>query len=220
MPKLQFDPARVSTRRPQSPWPLAMFVALVVVALAAYLASRSLVSSARPTAPNPSAATSSPSSAHKSTTSPAKVDPAESSAAVDRERPAVAPPARLQRLAGDRYRTPAGLIFGPSRGEHRLEHVMRHARDDPGRSGPHGVFDLQTQDEIAGLIDEAYAIAQNEPRRAVIRRDDERTIYTVQMNRRVGYVGGSAGRAANHPPCRRMTLVLEGLDVITAYPVR
>ncbi len=145
--------------------------------------------------------------------------------------PSLAPPAvkpvtepaeksGLQSLPGDRYRTPAGLIFGPTRGEHRLEHVLRHCRDEPQRSGPHGVFDVQTGEEVAALIDEAYVLAREEPRRASVRRDGERTVYTIQMNRRIGYQGGQAGARARHPPCHQLTLVLEGMSVITAYPVR
>jgi hypothetical protein len=49
--------------------------------------------------------------------------------------------------------------------------------------------------------------------------DDDRTIYTVDLETRVGYVGGSSGRRRSNPPAHRVRLVLEGNKVVTAYPL-
>jgi hypothetical protein len=49
--------------------------------------------------------------------------------------------------------------------------------------------------------------------------DDDRTIYTVDLESRVGYVGGSSGRRRDNPPARRVRLVLEGNNVVTAFPL-
>ena len=49
--------------------------------------------------------------------------------------------------------------------------------------------------------------------------DDGRTIYTVDMGRRVGFVGGREGNRMRKPMARRVRIVLDGTRVITAYPL-
>lgn len=46
-----------------------------------------------------------------------------------------------------------------------------------------------------------------------------RSIYAVDMGRRIGFVGGQAGAAAGNPTASHVQLVLQGNDVITAFPV-
>jgi hypothetical protein len=46
-----------------------------------------------------------------------------------------------------------------------------------------------------------------------------RTVYTVDMGRSVGFVGGQTGAALGNPTASHIRLVLEGTDVITAFPV-
>lgn len=116
--------------------------------------------------------------------------------------------------------SPAGLRYAPGSQEgHRLDHVMRHAQDQPNRPGKHGVFEGD-QREILTLIDEAYLAAKRGDRGVRRQRDGPRTIYTVDLQRRVGYVGGQVGRQRNHPAARGVRLVLEGSNVISAYPVQ
>ena len=38
------------------------------------------------------------------------------------------------------------------------------------------------------------------------------------MHRRIGYKGGRVGKDGGNPPLHRIRLVLEGRNVITAYP--
>lgn len=117
------------------------------------------------------------------------------------------------------YVSPAGLRY--TRGSvhgHRLAHLMHHARDDPLRDGSHGVFDEDDPAELVLLVDKAYTQAKA-GRRTDARREDERTVYTVDLGERVGYLGGETGQRRGHPPARHVRLVIEGDRLITAYPV-
>ena len=167
----------------------------------------------------PVATRTSPSSA----TTDARPAPAEEPAPPKPAKPAN--PARpkpklgaLTDLGNKRYQSTAGLIYRQLRSEHRIEHVMRHAEDDPSRS-VHGVFEGD-QDRILAVIDEAYLIALTSgPPKAVSEEQDDRTVMTVDLGRKIGYMGGQAGKRRNFPPCRHLQLVVEGEEVVTAYPV-
>jgi hypothetical protein len=49
-----------------------------------------------------------------------------------------------------------------------------------------------------------------------------RMTYEVDMNRRVGYFGGTDGAAVGNPPLSRMRIVVEsdGVSVASAYPIQ
>jgi hypothetical protein len=119
----------------------------------------------------------------------------------------------------DVWTSPAGLLYLPgSEQGHRLKHVLRHARDDPNRPGQHGVFDQTDLSSVVALIDEAYQQAVR-GWRTQTKFDRRRTVHTVDLQRRIGFVGGQAGRQRGHPSARHLRLVLEEREVITAYPV-
>ncbi|NOZ40102.1 MAG: hypothetical protein GXP24_07740 [Planctomycetes bacterium] len=124
--------------------------------------------------------------------------------------------------AGSRapYVSPAGLRYtrGSKQG-HRLKHVMAHAQDAPDRPGQHGVFDSNDPAEVVALVDEAYLQAQT-GRDTRTQREEERTVYDVNLRRRIGYIGGTSGKRKNHPAAKHLRLVVEGDRVITAFPVR
>lgn len=122
-------------------------------------------------------------------------------------------------LSGNRFQSPAGLIYGPSRNEHRMDHVMRHAVDDPDRPQSHGVFDAKNQEAVFALIDDAYELVKQNSRDVTTETEDGRKIHTVDFHRRVGYLGGQTGKRRGHPECQSLVLVLSGNSVITAYPV-
>ena len=124
----------------------------------------------------------------------------------------------LKDIGSERYVSPEGLLYTPGSAEgHRLEHLRRHTKDQPSRPGSHGVFD----GDMAGAlrtVDRAYERAKKGQRTTKM-VDDGRTIYTVDMGGRVGYVGGRDGNRKRKPMARRVRLVLEGTRVITAYPM-
>ncbi len=124
----------------------------------------------------------------------------------------------LQEISQDQYLSPAGLIYGPGSAEgHRLDHLRRHIQDQPKRPGKHGVFDGGMQGALK-TIDAAFQRAQKE-QRTTKTSDRNRTIYTVDFGKRIGFIGGQDGRRRRNPMARRVRLVLEGKRVITAYPM-
>lgn len=126
----------------------------------------------------------------------------------------------LKPIDRGRLLSPAGLIYarGPQ-GEHRVEHVMRHAEDDPNRP-QHGVFN-GSREEILQLIDEAYQLIQQNSKRVNKQVEGDRAEYTIRFDRPIGYEGGRSGKRNSYPQVNRLRLVLEdGKSVITAYPVR
>ena len=94
---------------------------------------------------------------------------------------------------------------------------MEHARDNKEKP-VHGVF-LGNREEILAVIDEAYQIARKRGPPTVKKEEEgDRTVYLVDMKRKIGYLGGKVGDRKNHPPCRFLQLVLEENAVITAFP--
>ncbi|MCP4190826.1 MAG: hypothetical protein GY768_09380 [Planctomycetaceae bacterium] len=127
---------------------------------------------------------------------------------------------QLNEIQPNLFESPAGLIYAPgSQQGHRLKHVLAHSHDQPNRPGQHGVFSDASQNSIVGLIDEAYRRAQqgNSDRSET---DSDRQVWTVDMGREIGFVGGQVGRQRGHPKCRYLRIVLDGNRVITAYPVQ
>jgi RHS repeat-associated protein len=127
---------------------------------------------------------------------------------------------RLTPEGGGVWRSAGGLRYGPDpRYGNRVQHVLRHAEDDATRAVEHGVFDAGRAGTL-GVIDEAWAIAQRGgPGVASVVRGN-RVEYTIDMGRRIGYVGGRSGAAAGHPAASHIRLIIaNGTDVITAYPI-
>ena len=112
-----------------------------------------------------------------------------------------------------RFESTAGLIYS----QYRIDHVMEHSQDIPDKP-THGVFE-GTKDEIFALIDEAYELAQKKgPPQVVIQDEGDRTTYTVNLNRKIGHGGGQSGARRRNPPLKFVKIVLEGDEVITAFP--
>ena len=125
---------------------------------------------------------------------------------------------RLRDLGNKRYLSTAGVLYTRGSAEgHRLEHLRRHTADQPTRPGKHGVFDGEMPGAVK-TIDLAYEKAQSGQRTSV-QKDRDRTVYTVDMGRRVGYIGGREGNRRRKPMARRVRMVMEGNRLITAYPL-
>jgi hypothetical protein len=125
----------------------------------------------------------------------------------------------LRSVGRNHFMSPEGLLYtmGP-KGEHRVDHVMRHGDDMPNRP-VHSVFEGDKNDILA-LIDEAYSLVKaNSPQ---VRSSDSRgnQAHTIKMQRKVGYEGGQKGKRKGYPVLKSVKLILDGNRVITAYPVR
>jgi hypothetical protein len=127
----------------------------------------------------------------------------------------------LRQVDTDVWVSPAGLRYqghDPA-GLTRVEHIRRHLADIPTRDGPHGVFDDGGDGDAAfALIDEAWKLAHE--RRLRPATDGARSSYTVDMGRRVGFLGGRAGAAQNYPALSRVLIVFETdtTNIVTAFP--
>ena len=123
-------------------------------------------------------------------------------------------------LSGGRTKSsPEGLKYTMgSGGEHRTEHVLRHAVDMPNRP-THSVFNVQG-DDVFRLIDEAYALVKSKSSRVKAEPKDDRgiTAYVIDMKRQTGYKGGQSGKRKKHPKLNKVKLILADNRVITAYP--
>jgi hypothetical protein len=124
----------------------------------------------------------------------------------------------LREVSSNRFISPEGLLYTPGSAEgHRLNHLERHTKDMPSRPGSHGVFDGEMEGALK-TIDRAYQRAKKN-QKTTKKVDDGRTIYTVDMGGRIGYVGGRNGKRKRNPMARRVRIVLDGNRVITAYPM-
>ena len=120
---------------------------------------------------------------------------------------------------GKNLRSPAGLIYGMGRGgEHRTEHVLRHAHDQPDRRGNHGVFNAKG-DDVFRLIDEAYELVKSGSRQVKSENSRGNMAHVIDMKRKIGFKGGQSGKRAGYPSLYKIKLILaDGNRVITAYP--
>lgn len=141
---------------------------------------------------------------------------ASSGPATDCEEPA----GPLKRLGPEEFRSSGGLTYLSDPGEKfasRADHVLAHTIDDPSRP-IHGVFEVGDDPcRVFDLLDEAWTKIQNG--HAVDRGDGS---YDVEMERDVGYVGGSEGASAEYPTTRWVRVVVYAPStptVVTAYPV-
>ncbi|MEL6108239.1 MAG: hypothetical protein AAFU85_19610 [Planctomycetota bacterium] len=124
----------------------------------------------------------------------------------------------LREVRHDRFLSPQGIQYNPGSAEgHRLEHLRRHIKDQPKRPGKHGVFDGGMEGALA-TIDRAYERAKKKIK-TTKRVEGDRTVYTVDMGGRVGFVGGRDGGRQRNPMARRVRIVLEGTQFITAFPL-
>ncbi len=126
----------------------------------------------------------------------------------------------LTKIGREEFVSPAGLHY--SRGSqhgHRLRHLEAHTRDEPNRVGSHGVYNTTDIATVVKLIDEAYRQAQT-GQRTQKEYEEGREVYLVNLGRPIGYVGGESGRRQGNPPAKKLRLVLEGAQVITAFPVK
>ena len=108
-----------------------------------------------------------------------------------------------------------------ARGEHRIDHVMRHSRNMADRHA-HGVFIGDgDRDTVLKLIDDAWELAEAKSPKAKYEKSKGNDAWTVNMGRKVGYDGGQKGQRNGGKSLNSIKLILAKRNqVITAYPVR
>lgn len=116
------------------------------------------------------------------------------------------------------YVSPAGLRYtrGSEEG-HRLKHLKKHLKDIPDRPGKHGVFDGDMA-QVLRWIDDAYTRGKQGAKGVRQRDEDGRTVYEVPFTKTIGFIGGRDGKRDNNPDAERLRLVVDGDQVITAFP--
>src|SRR5262249_5684794 len=106
-----------------------------------------------------------------------------------------------------------GLVYGEDDTfGNRVLHVLNHTTDNLSKP-KQGIFSV-SRSEVLPLIDEGYELAQQNPQ-YLINTSGGRSRYSIPMGRVIGSQGGAQG---NGGPLTNLFLVLEGNEVITAYP--
>lgn len=124
----------------------------------------------------------------------------------------------LQETGRNRYQSPAGLIYAPGSEEgHRLKHIEKHLSDQPNRPGKHGVFDGDME-AVVRWIDDAYQRSMRKAKGTSMRDEDGRIVIEASFDKPIGYIGGRDGNRMRQPPAKRLRLVVDGKNVITAFP--
>lgn len=139
----------------------------------------------------------------------------------DKSQPSAEPAlGKLREIRQNVFESTAGLRYVPgSDDNHRLRHVMQHAKDDTSKV-IHGVFE-GNRDQILAVIDKAYQKAKKGDRDVRSEEQNDRIVHTVNLGHKIGYVGGSEGQRIGNPECRYLRIVLEdGNVVISAYPTK
>ncbi|MFK7766628.1 MAG: hypothetical protein AB8B55_05355 [Mariniblastus sp.] len=121
------------------------------------------------------------------------------------------------KASGRNQESPEGLLYtmGPG-GEHRTDHVLRHAEDQPNRP-THGVFTAKG-DDVFRLVDEAYALVKSKSKQVKSESSRGNMAHIIDMKRKIGFKGGQSGKRKNNPPLYKVKLILSKNRVITAYP--
>lgn len=126
----------------------------------------------------------------------------------------------LKQTGKDTWESPAGLRYAgrDPQGKTRLEHVLRHTKDIPSRTGSHGVFTVKGKDDAFKLIDEAWLLGKKKGIRPDSQGDS--FAYTIPMGRKIGYLGGRTGASRRNPALSKVLIVIKRgtKNVITAYP--
>ena len=117
--------------------------------------------------------------------------------------------------------SPAGLKYKGKdpKGLTRVEHVLRHAADQPRRAGSHGVFD-GGNDKALATVDEAWRLVKTKKLKP--KNEGRSSVYNISMGRRIGYLGGQSGAKQRKPALKRVRIVVrkDTSEVITAFPVK
>jgi hypothetical protein len=101
-----------------------------------------------------------------------------------------------------------------------VRNVLAGAQDDEMAERPHGVFDAGRRGAL-GVVSEAWDRAQRGGAGVSVQRQrNGATVYTVAMDRRVGFIGGRMGAQAGRPEAQHVRLVVRNGALLTAFPTQ
>ena len=127
----------------------------------------------------------------------------------------------LKQIAENVWQSPEGLYYSSGGSVNRIQHILRHTLDIPSRN-IHGVF-TSNNTEVFSIIDEAW-MHMSKIDSQLIRYEygasGNYVSYIVDMTRPIGYIGGVTGAHLGFPMTNYVQIVLEGTNVISAYPVQ
>lgn len=117
------------------------------------------------------------------------------------------------------FKSTAGLLYKEGSADgHRIKHVLKHTEDNMSKP-VHGVFATDDRDVVLEWIDRAFVRGQKGGRGVRVEEQGSRVVYTVDMGKKIGYVGGQSGNRKRNPACKYLRLVVQnGNEVVTAYP--
>ncbi|MCB1150892.1 hypothetical protein KDK88_05055, partial [bacterium] len=120
--------------------------------------------------------------------------------------------ASLTYVEGERWRTSSGLHLT----EQAVRRLLSHSQDRDANH-PHGVFDNGRRGAI-DLADAAYRRALQGGADVSARTTQAgKTIYDVDMGRPIGFIGGAV---RGRPAARHVRVIVQGAELIEAYPFR
>ena len=126
---------------------------------------------------------------------------------------------KLKQVGKLTWISPAGRKYAgrDPEGRTRVEHVLRHAADEPRRAGSHGVFD-GGNDQALATVDEAWKLAKQ--KKIKPKNEGRTSAYTISMGHRVGFLGGQTGKRRKHPGLTKVFIVVRTgtNEIITAFP--
>jgi len=123
----------------------------------------------------------------------------------------------LKKIGNNHWVSPEGLHYKGKdpKGLDRVAHVLRHAINIPYRP-VHSVF-IGGKVQTLRVVDEAWAKIKSQQMSG--KKQGSKKVYLVNMDRKVGYLGGKKGKHNKKPLSYVKIITAKGApNVITAYP--
>lgn len=125
------------------------------------------------------------------------------------------PAARLgTRVGPTTWRTKHGLLIDQGA---PLTRILSHAHDDMSQPD-HGVFAAGTR--LVGVLDSAFALMKSTHNWEIEHQQGSRRTVTVEVGPNTGWIGGRTGASIGRPVTSHIQMVMDGDQVLDAYPVR
>ncbi len=127
---------------------------------------------------------------------------------------------QLTKISQDTWRSSQGLIYGPSGNGNAIQHILQHTKDIPSKA-IQGVFTIP-RTQILPLLDQAWLEIQNMSSNVITYEafpKGSSVSFIVNMQQTIGYIAGQLGPTLGYQTTTYLKIVLDGTQVITAFPV-